>query len=251
MKKILNHTAILLIALSLSSCAGERPGPVIYTPKRVLTETHQPVARRDTYHIVAPGETLWHLSRAYDVDLKDIAAANWIKTNTELKSGQHILIPNAAPVKPIIPLFPSDKWKYIIIHHTATDTGSALLLDKSHKNKGWAGLGYHFVINNNTEGKPDGHLESSLRWLRQENGAHCKASGMNEKGIGIAIVGNFSNVYVSRKQLITLVYTVNVLKKYYNIPNSNIMGHRDVCGANTECPGTHFPWQEFISRIDK
>jgi N-acetyl-anhydromuramyl-L-alanine amidase AmpD len=183
--------------------------------------------------------------------LQDIADANWLKSGAQLKSGQRILIPSAAPARPVIPLFPSNKWKYIIIHHTATDIGSALLLDESHKNRGWAGLGYHFLINNNTENKPDGHIESSLRWLRQENGAHCKASGMNEKGIGIAIVGNFSNGYISQKQLTTLIYAVNVLKKYYKIPNLNIIGHRDVPGANTECPGTHFPWQEFISQIDK
>ena len=72
---------------------------------------------------------------------------------------------------------------------------------------------------------------------------------MNRRGIGIAIVGNYSDEKPSQKQLDTLVYTVNVLKKYYNIPTRNIMGHKDVPGAQTECPGNSFPWQEFINRV--
>ena len=43
---------------------------------------------------------------------------------------------------------------------------------------------------------------------------------------------------------------VNKLKDYYNIPNSNILGHGQVKGACTECPGTKFPWGEFRNRLN-
>ena len=99
--------------------------------------------------------------------------------------GQALLIPNAAPLKPIIPLYHSDKWKYIIIHHSATDEGNALCFDKSHSLRGFTrGLGYHFVIDNGTKGKLDGQIEISPRWIKQQDGAHTKASGFNKKSIG-------------------------------------------------------------------
>ena len=249
MKNFLKYTLVFLCLITLSSCASSPSGPVVSTPREISPASYYPVIRQDIYHVVAPGETLWRISKTYDVQIKDIVRANRLGSTEELTRGQSILIPSAAPVRPVIPLFPSRKWQYIIIHHTATDEGSALLLDESHRNRGWNGLGYHFLINNGTQGKPDGHIEASLRWIHQENGAHCKASNMNAKGIGIAIVGNCSNEKPSQKQLETLIYTVNVLKKYYNIPTRNIMGHRDVPGANTECPGNAFPWQEFIRHL--
>jgi N-acetylmuramoyl-L-alanine amidase len=249
MNKILNFLLVFLFALMLSSCASSPVTSPVYTPKEIASAPMYPVIRQDIHHVVAPGETLWRISKTYDVQIEDIIRANNLRNNEELTRGQRILIPSAAPVRPVIPLFPSRKWQYIIIHHTATDQGSALLLDESHKNRGWQGLGYDFLINNGTQGKPDGHIEASLRWIHQEDGAHCKASGMNHKGIGIAIVGNYSHEKPSKKQLDTLVYTVNVLKAYYNIPKSNILGHRDVPGARTECPGNSFPWDEFMKRI--
>jgi len=249
MKNFLNYTLVFLCLITLSSCASSPSGPVVSIPREFSPASYYPVIRQDIYHVVAPGETLWRISKTYDVQIEDIMRANRLGNNDELTRGQSILIPSAAPARPVIPLFPSRKWQYIIVHHTATDEGSALLLDESHKNRGWNGLGYHFLINNGTQGKPDGHIEASLRWIHQENGAHCRASNMNAKGIGIAIVGNCSNEKPSQKQLDTLVYTVNVLRKYYNIPTRNIMGHRDVPGANTECPGNSFPWQEFIRRL--
>jgi N-acetylmuramoyl-L-alanine amidase len=251
MKKILNYMLVFLCLFALSSCASGPSAPVAYVPAVISPPAFHPVIRQDIHHIVAPGETLWHISRAYDVPIEDIMQANSLSRRDMLIRGQDILIPSAAPVRPVIPLFPSQKWEYIIIHHTATDQGSALLLDESHKNRGWKSLGYHFIINNGTQGKPAGHLETSLRWLHQENGAHCKASNMNRKGIGIAIVGNYSNEKPDQKQLDTLVYTVNLLKRYYNIPTRNIMGHRDVPGAKTECPGKYFPWQTFINRLEE
>jgi N-acetylmuramoyl-L-alanine amidase len=249
MKNIFNYALSFFCVFMLSSCASSPSTPMAYTPREIAAAPLYPVIRQDIYHVVAPGETLWRISKTYDVQIEEIIKANKLNSRDELTRGQSILIPYAAPARPVIPLFPSRKWKYIIIHHTATDQGSALLLDESHKNRGWKSLGYDFLINNGTQGKPDGHIEASLRWIHQEDGAHCKASGMNHKGIGIAIVGNYSHEKPSRKQLDTLVYTVNVLKKYYNIPTRNIMGHRDVPGAQTECPGNSFPWQEFISRI--
>src|SRR5262245_20642940 len=55
-------------------------------------------------------------------------------------------------------------WKYVVVHHTATESGSVESIHESHlKNKDkngnpWLGIGYHFVIGNGA-GMPDGMIE--------------------------------------------------------------------------------------------
>ncbi|MBD3296494.1 MAG: LysM peptidoglycan-binding domain-containing protein, partial [Candidatus Omnitrophica bacterium] len=193
--------------------------------------------------------TLWRISKMYNVDYRGIQTANNIGDLTDIEIGTKLLIPGAAPRKHVITLYPSRKWKHIIIHHSATDYGNSEEFNRAHLNRGWKGIGYHFVIDNGTCGKSDGQIETSPRWIKQMNGAHCKASGMNKKAVGICLVGNFSKERVSRKQMASLVYLVSKLQDYYDIPDSHIVGHGDVRGASTECPGTRFPWKTFRSKL--
>lgn len=179
----------------------------------------------------------------YDVPPRDIYSANSLKPGDTLRIGQKLTIPNAKMLRHVIPLYPSTQWKYIIIHHTATDIGSAILVNRSHQDRGfWNGLGYHFIIDNGTLGKGDGQIEVAPRWIKQQCGAHCKAAGMNEKGIGIALVGNFNTDLPTANQLQSLAYLLNVLCRRYHIGPDHVMGHRDVEGASTDCPGKRFPW---------
>ena len=222
------------------------PQPAVVVRPPELRE----VLRADVFHRVAPGETVWRLAKTYDVTPEEIMRANRIERPEDLKMGQQVRIPRAAPPNVFIPLYPSRKWQYIIIHHSATDSGDALTFHDSHFARGFDhGLGYHFVIDNGTLEKDDGYIEVSPRWLRQQDGAHCKASNMNAKGIGICLVGNFSRDQVSKKQLDSLVFLVDKLRRYYNIPFWRIMGHGQVAGAATECPGKNFPWEEFNRRL--
>ena len=249
MRKIFYLGIIIIIGSILSSCATAPIKPPVYLPKEIYPQTTGLVSRHDIFHIVAPGETLWRISKMYDVPMQNILQANSLKNKEELEKGQRLLVPNAAPIVPVISLYPSRKWKYIIIHHSATDEGSSLYFDKYHYSKGWEGLGYHFVITNGTKGKQDGQIEVSPRWLKQEDGSHCKASGMNNKAIGICLVGNFNTEEVSKKQLDALVYLVGLLRKHYKIPLTRILGHSQVHGAKTDCPGKKFPWRELKSRL--
>lgn len=201
-------------------------------------------------HQVGPAETLWRIAKIYNVDMKSIMRANGLADPTLIKNGQELTIPNTRGPIPVIPLYPNHKWTHIVIHHTATENGNAHTIDKLHQRRGfWNGLGYHFLIDNGTGGKWDGQIEAGPRWIKQRNGAHCNANGMNEHGIGIALVGNYSETYVSENSLRSLVYLVKTLQDYYNIPVQNVVGHRDVPGKNTECPGNHFPWLEFKHRL--
>jgi N-acetylmuramoyl-L-alanine amidase len=72
---------------------------------------------------------------------------------------------------------------------------------------------------------------------------------MNVQGIGVSLVGNFSEKQVPKEQLEALVFLVNTLRKHYGIPVDRIIRHGDVPGKNTECPGLHFPWGHFKQRL--
>ena len=257
MKKISLLVNIFLLSLSLVSCAR---APVRHIeimhpiePYSMIPEAGSIVPERlrvDVIHEVAPGETVWRIGKMYDVKIDDIVRVNRLRDVAKLEKGQMLLIPKAAPLRLVIPLYPSNKWQYIIIHHSATDVGNALSFDYVHsERRQWKGLGYDFVIDNGTSGKEDGQIEVSPRWLHQEDGAHCKAGGMNYKGIGICLVGNFNGDRITPKQMEALVYLVDILKDYYHISNSHILGHGQVEGASTDCPGKKFPWEEFFRRL--
>jgi len=255
-RKTLVYTFCLIaISLFLNACSFVRQEahyPQTPTPKTYSKKNSKNVTRSNLTHTVAPGETFWHISKIYDVPIATILRANRMKKSDTLKMGQRLVIPRAVSPLPIISLYPSQKWKYIIIHHSATDVGNSLAFHKSHLKRGWdRGIGYHFVIDNGSSGKQEGQIETTPRWIKQQDGAHTKASDMNKKGIGICLVGNFNEGRVMRKQMESLLYLVKKLQTYYNIPDQNVMGHKHVDGAVTDCPGSHFPWQGFKNRLKK
>ncbi|NIA07953.1 MAG: hypothetical protein GWP14_10055 [Actinobacteria bacterium] len=141
----------------------------------------------------------------------------------------------------------SNRWKYIIIHHSATAEGGAKRFDIAHRNNGWDELGYHFVIGNGSDTR-DGKIEVGPRWYEQKHGAHCRVPGdttnkYNKHGIGICLVGNFDYKPPSRKQMQALIRLTKGLLKETRLPVSAVHFHRDFKG--TDCPGRYFPYEEF------
>lgn len=197
---------------------------------------------RTIHHEVGPMETIWRLSRMYDVSPQSIYSANRLSPKDSLRIGQKLVIPNARMIRHVINIYRNPQWKYIILHHTATGKGNSKTIHGSHRQRGFRhGLGYHFLIDNGTLGKGDGQIEMSPRWIHQQPGAHCKAGGMNEKAIGISLVGNFNHEKPTPNQMQSLAFLLSTLRNYYRIPSSHIFRHRDVPGARTECPGKLLP----------
>jgi N-acetylmuramoyl-L-alanine amidase len=135
-----------------------------------------------------------------------------------------------------VPIVPARPWKWIVIHHSASPTGSMAIFDKEHRAKGWDGVGYHFVIGNGTN-SGDGQVEVTPRWPIQKWGAHAKTpdNRYNEYGIGICLVGNFDNSRPTAKQMQSLDKLVAYLMETYHITPQNVLGHRDT--KPTDCPG--------------
>ncbi len=140
-------------------------------------------------------------------------------------------------------------WKYIVIHHSASDAGNEAVFNREHKQRGWLGVGYDFVIDNG-DGGPDGRVEVTFRWEQQIDGAHAGNELYNKYGIGICLVGNFDNDLPTAKQMDSLVALINYLQKRCAIPTANIVGHCHVRIGGTHCPGLRFPWYELFSRLE-
>jgi hypothetical protein len=143
-------------------------------------------------------------------------------------------------------------WSAIIIHHSATESGNMAKFDQEHRDKGWEGVGYDFVIGNGN-GSDDGEVEVTFRWTKQMQGAHTGGTPnnwANEEGIGICLVGNFDETVPTARQMQSLVKLVRFLQDRYDIPNSRIYGHGSTPGGHkTDCPGKNFPMARFKNSL--
>jgi hypothetical protein len=167
----------------------------------------------------------------------------------------------ADPIVPRVPLpdignaqWPTDEdlrgWKYIVLHHTATEQGSVESIHETHlqkkdkKGHPWQGIGYHFVIGNGA-GMRDGEIEPTFRWKQQLSGAHAGVNDYNELGIGVVLVGNFEKRHPTPAQLQAVKRLIGTLSRDFGIPADRVIGHADV--KATECPGQNFPLNEVRS----
>ena len=134
------------------------------------------------------------------------------------------------------------------MHHSATDKGDAETFRRNHKAQGWRDIGYHYVVNNGTY-QPDGLIETGR--TEAEDGAHCKADGMNFKSIGICLVGDFDKQKPTPAQMEALGRLCRDIMTRHKIPPFKILGHGEVAGANTACPGKYFDMAAFRKRLEE
>jgi len=73
-----------------------------YKPMPTPVTAAVPVAsKQGIYHTVVGGQTLWQISEAYGVSIKDIIDSNNIPNGTALEAGQLLFIPGAKEIKVI------------------------------------------------------------------------------------------------------------------------------------------------------
>ena len=124
------------------------------------------------------------------------------------------------------------KTDYIALHHADSMKCTAQDVDRWHKNRGWAGIGYHFFVRKNGEiyrGRPINTI-----------GAHV--SGANSNSIGICAEGDYSvETKMPDAQKIAIAELLDYLKSNF-YPNAKIVGHRDI--GSSQCPGYYYPLKE-------
>lgn len=148
-------------------------------------------------------------------------------------------------------------WKYIVLHHSATDSGSVKSFHRYHTNQGYGGIAYHFVIGNG-KGMKDGEVAETYRWKEQMAGTHVTVDSWeyNVFGIGICIVGNLEKKPMTKKQKKALQKLIRKLMKKYRIAAGNVITHADVPfdddpgqKQKTKCPGKFLNIKEFRFHI--
>ncbi|CEP67902.1 N-acetylmuramoyl-L-alanine amidase domain [Moorella glycerini] len=122
--------------------------------------------------------------------------------------------------------------RYIVIHHSGTPNGNVAIFRDYHiHNKGWADIGYHYVICNGNGG-PDGEIQEGRNIFF--TGAH--ASGRNNDSVGICLVGDFIQGKPTSAQMLALYGLIKDLMRRYPITPDRILAHKEV--DQTDCPGS-------------
>lgn len=134
----------------------------------------------------------------------------------------------------------------IILHCTATKDGVHVSVDtirKWHEARGWADVGYHYVI----------YIDGTIHRGRDidKSGAHTK--GQNAKSIGIAYVGGLdkndeAKDTMSMKQEVAFMSLVYSLRRV--LGDLRVHGHNEY--SNKSCPNFNVQEKfEFLNKILK
>jgi N-acetylmuramoyl-L-alanine amidase len=128
------------------------------------------------------------------------------------------------------------KPNYVVIHYTAQDSAAQTLrtftLVKPQ-------VSAHYVIGK--DGKVYHMLNDYMRSWHAGTGKWGNVTDMNSSSIGIEL-DNKGDGPFAPAQINSLLVLLAQLKKTYNIPAANFIGHQDVAPARKTDPGKYFPW---------
>ena len=95
--KVLRPGCVLLVALVAIGCGSARNPPATSPPPAPValpaTEANRPNPAPVRTHTVQPGDTLWSLSRRYEVSVADFVSANNLVDPNRLSVGERLIIP--------------------------------------------------------------------------------------------------------------------------------------------------------------
>lgn len=133
----------------------------------------------------------------------------------------------------------------IILHCSATREGKAFTasdIDRWHRERGWKGCGYHYVIT------LDGKVEQGRP--EQVAGAHC--TGRNSESIGVCYIGGCDMVGKSKdtrtpEQKKAMVTLVRQLMQAHGIGIEDVHCHNEF--SSKACPS--FSIEKFRKELEK
>ena len=131
---------------------------------------------------------------------------------------------------------------YVIIHHTAQNsceqTLNTFTLERTQ-------VSAHYLICK--DGTLYHMLNDHLRAWHAGASKWGNDTDINSASIGIEIDNNGKDTF-SAAQLNVLEGLLGVLKKRYNIPAANFIGHGDVAPSRKNDPNVTFPWQNLAEK---
>ena len=138
------------------------------------------------------------------------------------------------------------KIKNLVIHQS--ESLDSKILDWSgirryHKSLGFDDIGYHYGIE-----LVNRRYEILVGRLMNVEGAHCRASGMNHKSLGIMLMGNFDDASPSVDLWNNAIDLTVSLCYVLNLSVSSVIGHREA-GSSKTCPGLKFDMDKFRTDV--
>jgi N-acetylmuramoyl-L-alanine amidase len=134
------------------------------------------------------------------------------------------------------------KPNFVIIHHTAQNTCDQTLKTFTLPR---TAVSAHYVICR--DGIVFHMLNDLLRAQHAGVGKWGNVSDMNSSSIGIEIDNNGSEPF-TEPQMTSLLQLLDRLKKAYNIPQANFIGHMDWAPGRKVDPSRYFSWQSLAEK---
>jgi N-acetylmuramoyl-L-alanine amidase len=134
--------------------------------------------------------------------------------------------------------FSMRKPNYVIIHHTAQDScGQTLRTFTLPRTQ----VSSHYVICK--DGTVHHMLNDLLRGHHAGVSKWGNATDLNSSSVGIEIDNNGYETFTD-EQINSLLLVLDRLRKAYNIPAANFIGHADIAPGRKVDPNRNFPWQK-------
>lgn len=135
------------------------------------------------------------------------------------------------------------KPNYVIIHHTAQNSTQQTI--NTFIVKGKSEVSSHYVVGR--DGKVVQMVNDYLRANHAGVGSWGNNSDLNSSSIGIELDNNGTTDSFTDAQIRSLVTLLDNLKKRYNIPTANFIGHADIAPGRKNDP-KNFPWKVLAKR---
>ncbi len=134
----------------------------------------------------------------------------------------------------------------IILHCSDSEFGDADLIDQWHRERGWSGCGYHFVITNGVIQAHEKYLPFNDGLVQvgrdiNKTGAHCK--GHNTGSIGICLIGRHG--FTAKQLYEALPELLRMLMFDHEISLDQVHGHFEF-SRKKSCPNIS---KEIIRKI--
>lgn len=117
--------------------------------------------------------------------------------------------------------------QYLVVHHTATGDVPIEEVHRWHRERGWAGVGFHALIRSG----------GTVEWGRplEMKGAHVLP--VNSRSLAVCLAGDFDRGAPAGQQLTSLRWLLGQWRALH--PGARVAGHGEF--DQTTCPGSRFP----------
>ena len=130
------------------------------------------------------------------------------------------------------------KPNFVIIHHTAQNSCEQTLKTFTTKT---SQVSAHYVICK--DGTIHHMLNDYMRAWHAGAGKWGNDADINSSSIGIELDNNGYEAFTP-EQINSLLKVLAALKKQYNIPQPNFIGHADIAPTRKTDPNVQFPWKQ-------